>query len=163
MKSMIKKMAVSFVTLCFLAIPVASMAGDMPKADGKALWGYMTKQSPYQKWQHWPGLPGVYEGKPPHGAFLQVFVNDVALKAAKSGGVMPDGAIIVKENIGKDGKTVMAITPMYKVKGYNPSGGDWFWAKYKANGAIDKEGKVGGCINCHEAVKDTNWIFNKAK
>ena len=163
MKSKITAFVVSMLTLCFLIMPITSFAGDMPKAEGKALWDYMTKESPYQKWEHWPGLPGVYEGKPPHGAFLQVFANDAAMKAARAGGVMPSGAIVVKENIGLDGKTVMAITPMYKLKGYNPEGGDWFWAKYKADGSIAKEGKVGGCIKCHEAVKDTNWIFNKAK
>lgn len=37
--------------------------------------------------------------------------------------------------------------------------GDWFWAKYTAAGKIEKEGKVSGCINCHSAVIDNDWIF----
>jgi len=30
---------------------------------------------------------------------------------------------------------------MYKVAGYNPGAGDWFWAKYSPQGKADKFGK----------------------
>ncbi|MDF1552887.1 MAG: cytochrome P460 family protein [Deferrisomatales bacterium] len=142
---------------------VSTMAEELPAPDGKALWTYMTKTSPYVGWGYWPGRYGMYEGTEPHGAHLKVFANGPALRAAREGKPMPAGAIVVKENYGMDGKTLMAVTPMYKMNGYNPEGGDWFWAKYNADGSIDKEGKVGGCIKCHEAVKDQNWIFNKAE
>ena len=72
---------------------------------------------------------------------------------------MPNGVIIVKENYGKNQKTLMAITPMYKLKGYNPEGGDWFWAKYKADGSVDKSGKVKGCIDCHCVQEEQGWLF----
>ncbi len=52
-----------------------------------------------------------------------------------------------------DGEQLMAVTPMHRVKGFNPEAGDWFWAKY------DAAGKVAGCINCHQARAAENWIF----
>ena len=76
---------------------------------------------------------------------------------------MPEGAIIVKENYGKDQKTLMAITPMYRVKGYNPEGGDWFWGKYGPDGKIMASGKPKGCIQCHAAKKDNDWLFTEPK
>jgi hypothetical protein len=48
---------------------------------------------------------------------------------------------------------------MYRQAGYNADGGDWFWLKYKPDGAILAEGKVGGCIGCHAAVQMNDWLF----
>ncbi len=56
-------------------------------------------------------------------------------------------------------KTLGAVTVMYRVKGYDSDAGDWFWAKYKADGSIEKEGKVAGCIGCHTAAIGNDWIF----
>ena len=56
-------------------------------------------------------------------------------------------------------KILGAVTVMYRVKGYDPEAGDWFWAKYKADGSIEKEGKVAGCIGCHTASIGNDWIF----
>ncbi len=39
----------------------------MPTDAGK-LWTHIIKTDPYQKWEKWPGYPGVYSGKSPHGA-----------------------------------------------------------------------------------------------
>ena len=137
------------------------MAG--PAADGKAFWTYITETNPYAKWGNWPGYEEMYPGKSPHGKYLKLYANDLAIKAAKEGSAMPNGAIVIKENYGEDQKTLMAITPMYKVEAYNPEGGDWFWAKYGAEGEIMKEGKVGGCINCHRAMEDKDWLFTEPK
>jgi hypothetical protein len=123
----------------------------------------MTETNPYQKWEHWPGYTGIYPGKSPHGKYLKLFANPIALKAAREGKPMPEGAILVKENYGEDQKTLMAVTPMYRVKGYNPEGGDWFWVKYGANGEILAAGKPKGCVSCHAAVKDKDWIFSQPK
>ncbi|MBW1895483.1 MAG: cytochrome P460 family protein, partial [Deltaproteobacteria bacterium] len=83
--------------------------------------------------------------------------------AAREGKPMPYGAILVKENYGKDKTTLMAVTPMYKIKGFDPEAGDWFWAKYDANGKVLKEGQVTGCISCHQARKAADWIFTEAE
>jgi hypothetical protein len=146
-----------------LAASTNLAAGDMPAADAGALWEYVTKTSPYTGWKFWPGKEGMYKGTHPHGANLKLYANDAALEAAKAGKVMPPGAIVLKENYGKDAATLMAVTPMYKVEGYNAEGADWFWAKYGADGKVMKAGKVEGCIKCHAKVKDQNWIFNTVK
>ena len=156
-------LAAFMITMNLLFVPITLFAGEMPPADGAALWKYITRDNPYTEWEHWPGLPGIYKGTPPHGAFLQIFLNKPALEAARAGKVMPAGSIVVKENYGPDKTTLMAVTSMYKVDGYNPPDDDWFWTKHKADGSVEKEGRVKGCIGCHGAVKKTNWIFNKVK
>ncbi len=137
--------------------------GGLPPPDGEALWNYITETNPYLGWGYWPGHTEIYPGQSPHGAYLKLYANSLALKAAREGKPMPDGAILVKENYGKDKKTLMAVTPMYKVQGYNPDGGDWFWAKYGPDGKVMTAGKVASCIECHRAGKAGNFIFTKAK
>jgi hypothetical protein len=154
-----------FIALSFIVSAVAFVdAGEnLPSADAGKLWTFMTETHPYQGWGYWPGYAGIYPGKSPHGKYLKLFANPIALKAAREGKPMPDGAILVKENYGEDQKTLMAVTPMYKVKGYNPDGGDWFWVKYGPNGEIQVAGKPKGCVSCHGAVKDKDWIFTQPK
>lgn len=149
------------ITGFFIAFAVADES--MPRPDADSLWSYITETSPYQEREFWPGHEGMYPGKSPHGAFLKLYANEPAIAAAKAGEPMPDGAIIVKENYGKDQKTLMALTPMYKIKGYNPDGGDWYWAKYGADGAVEAAGQPKGCINCHQVQKDSDWLFTEAK
>lgn len=155
-----------FFTLCLAAAlalaPGVWAGGDLPPADGPALWQYLSQANPYQKWSHWPGAGGKIPGNTPHGKIVQIFVNGPALAAIKAGkSSMPSGAMVLKENYTGDGKTLVAITPMYKVKGYNPGGGDWFWVKYGPEGKTLAQGKLKGCINCHRAVADQGWIFTK--
>lgn len=151
-----KALRIYFVFFLLGAAVFAIAAGHMPKTEGEPFWTYISETSSYAEWDTWPGKPGLYPGTSPHGAFLKLFVNDVALKALNEGADMPDGAIIVKENYSKD-KKLMAITPMYLKKGYNPEAGDWFWAKYGPDGEVMAAGKVEGCINCHRTRSD--WLF----
>lgn len=153
----------AFVLALGCVITVSTAGETMPGADAQALWNYITKTHPYEKWAFWPGHEGIYPGKSPHGAFLKLYANAPAIEAAKAGQPMPEGAIIVKENYGKDKKTLMAITPMYKIEGYNPDGGDWYWAKYGADGKVAAAGKPKGCITCHSVQKDKDWLFTEAK
>lgn len=135
----------------------------MPEPKGEAVWEYITETNSYKNWDNWPGFEGMYEGQSPHGAFLKLYVNDAA-KAALNGNFesMPANAIIVKENYNKQ-KKLAAVTPMYKVEDYNPKAGDWFWAKYGADGKIMAEGKVGSCIDCHAKMKEKDYLFSIAK
>ena len=138
-------------------------AQTTPGANGKELWDYITKDSNYTGWQFWPGKEALYEGTEPHGALLTTYVNTSALKAINDkAGVLPNGAIIVKENYKPD-KTMVAVTVMYKVAGYNPEASDWFWAKYSPNGEVMKggkaQGKVLGCIDCHEDSQYNDYII----
>lgn len=132
---------------------------SMPKPEGKAVYEFLTVTNPYESWDFYPGTGKFYEGKHPHGALLTTYVNKVALKGIEGKtGTLAVGAIIVKENYSPD-KKLGAVTIMYRVDGYNPDAGDWFWAKYKADGSIEKEGKVAGCIGCHTAAINNDWIF----
>jgi hypothetical protein len=93
-----------------------------------------------------------------------LYANDLAIDAVKAGKTtLPNRAIIVKENYGQDKKTLMGITPMYKMDGYNPEGGDWYWAKYGPKGKVEAAGKLKGCIGCHSRVKQNDWIFTSPK
>jgi len=131
----------------------------MPEAEGKAVWDYIMEEDPYTEWDQWPGHDGMHEGQSPHGAYLKLYVNDVAKSAINNGkAMMPDNALIVKENYDKN-KELVALTPMYKVNGYNPDAGNWFWAKYGKNGRIAAEGKVGSCIDCHKKAGD-HYLFS---
>ena len=145
------------------AVALAGAGENLPSADAGKLWTYMTETNPYQGWGYWPGYAGIYPGKSPHGKYLKLFANPIALKAAREGKPMPDGAILLKENYGGDKKTLKAVTPMYKVKGYNPEGGDWFWVKYGPNGKIEAAGQPKGCVDCHMTVKDKDWVFTQPK
>lgn len=140
-----------------------SLAGgmDFPAADGKEIYDYITKANPYQNWALFPGKGKLYKGAHPHGAFLTTYVSPNALEAIQNrSGLLPDNSFIIKENYRPD-KTLAAVTVMYRVKGYDAEAGDWFWAKYTADGQIEieKEGKVSGCINCHAAVINNDWVF----
>lgn len=164
MKRLFIIIMVLFLMSLFVFSAFLSRAGEnLPSADGEKFWTYISKTNPYKSWGMWPGHERMYPGHSPHGAYVKLYANDIALKAAKAGKPMPYGAILVKENYSKDQKTLMLITPMYKVKGFNPGGDDWFWAKYSTYGTPMQVGKVGGCMNCHSVQKSRDWIFTEPK
>ena len=148
------------------------------KADGTAIgeddpefaamiWKYLEKSDYRSKWTRWPeGADGFTEGKSPHGAFLKVYVNDVAAKSAKDPAYQ---SVIVKENYDKDRKLV-ALTPMIRVReGYDPDHKDWYYAKFKPDGTLFAKdevklaGKVKGCIDCHAKAKGKDYLFTNDK
>jgi len=145
--------------LAGILTPATAADEMLPKTDGATVYQYITQTNPYQQWALFPGKEKLYVGKHPHGAFLTTHVNEVALKGIQDkAGTLPEGSIIVKENYTSE-KKLAAVTVMYRTHGYDPNAGDWFWAKYKANGSIEKEGKVQGCIGCHATKIDNDWIF----
>lgn len=144
--------------LFVLTLSANLFAAELPAAKGKEVIDYLN-QSNYQSWQLWPGKTKLYEGRHPHGAFLTTYVSKGAYTAIEGKtGEIPNGDFIVKENYTPE-KKLAAVTVMYKQAGYNPEGGDWFWLKYAPDGTVQKEGKVGGCIGCHTAVKNNDWLF----
>ncbi len=132
---------------------------DADSISGASLWTYITEDASYTSWEMWPGKQAFYEGTSPHGKLLTTYVNDVGYNAAKLKlPRYPHGTVIVKENYKPD-KNLAAITVMAKVPYYNPSAGNWFWAKYGPQGQVQKSGKVKGCIDCHRDAKKTDWVF----
>ncbi len=147
LKKMLKKVITGCLTVALmLSLGTLVLAEDMPGPDGNALWNYISKVSPYTQWSYWPDHQGMQKGRAPHGPLHKVFVNKKALNSAKP--PLQYGAIEVKENY-SPAKELKAITVMYKVKGYNPKDGDWFWVKYSPRGEPLKAGKPKGCIGCH--------------
>ena len=142
--------------LCLLLLMGTSALAKMPGADPDALWEYITKTSPYTLWHFWDDHKGLLEGNQPHGSFHNVYINGIAYRANSN--PLPNGAIQVKENFNKD-KKLMAITVMYKVKGYNPDAGDWFWVKYTPDGKAKPYGRPKGCISCHGAADDNDFVM----
>ena len=136
--------------------PVSSSSASMPGADATELWQYITTTSPYTTWDYWADHKGLQEGNAPHAPLHKVYVNVPGLKSIKAPAAI--GSIVVKENIGSD-KKLKALTVMYKIKGYNPKAGDWFWAKYDPKGKVAKSGKPKGCISCHGSMDDNDYIF----
>ncbi|UCD67426.1 MAG: cytochrome P460 family protein [Betaproteobacteria bacterium] len=156
-----KILASSLLALVFGFGGVAAVIADghMAPTEGKAFIRYITEKDDYTKWPLFPGKGKLYKGAHPHGALLTTYVSPDAMTAIRGKkGVIPSGGIIVKENYSPEAK-LAAVTVMYKKAGYNPDAGDWYWIKYAPNGAIEKEGKVAGCINCHRAVQGNDWVF----
>jgi len=135
-------------------------AADTPETVNAAdLWVRISQDDPYTEYAFWPGVEGIMDGNAPHGAFIQTFVNDKALEPTEAG--YPYGSLIVKENYMPD-RTLAKLTIMYKVKGYDPQSGDWFWAVYSPDGTIEGEGKMQSCIGCHSVRADQDHVFLKS-
>lgn len=141
---------------------------ESPDTTGAALWAHMQEAKYQESWQLWPGKEAYYEGTDPHGRLLTTYLNETALAALNGdAAMMPEGAIVVKENYMPD-STLAAITVMHKVAaGYNPDHNDWFFAKFQPSGALEMapdgsmalEGRVPGCQACHGQQKDNDYLF----
>ncbi|MFQ6043105.1 MAG: cytochrome P460 family protein [Candidatus Poribacteria bacterium] len=160
-----------------LSILIQSVGGQEMAFGGKEDIAFANKVwksiAGYDKWLM---KSDVYPGESPHGKFLRLYYNMVNV----------DGKpyhIIIKDNFGgKDAtlekvskspeKYLAAVTVMVQREaGYDSDNNDWFWVKYKADGAIDKNpkgmalaGRVGkgmdeGCIPCHSKAKDNDYLF----
>ena len=131
---------------------------------------YVLETNPYTEWGTWPSDQwnnfnvNLVSG-PPHGNVVRIYVNNIALDAADSfDGSLPEGSMIVKENyVGTDPDNpgeLDAVTIMYKMEGFNPDSGDWFWVKAKPDGSqIDAEGAVDGCIGCHSQAGNDDYVL----
>jgi hypothetical protein len=152
------KVMVTAATAALVAVVVlVSVASEeMPGADAEALWTYLTKVDPYTQWKFWPDHEGMQPGNAPHGPKHKVYVNSQALESP--GVPVLAGSIQVKESYNKKEK-LKAITVMYKISGYNPDGGDWFWVRYSTSGKVGASGKIKSCIGCHEAAAENDYVF----
>ena len=147
------------ITLSVLVISLVvgyALSSDIPKANLDEVWTYITKTSPYKEWKFFDDHKEMQPGKAPHGPFHKVYVNEVGYNAEAA--PFPAGTLIVKESYNTEKKFV-AITLMYKVKDYNPSVGDWYWARFSPDGKGGPDGKVQMCIGCHQAKKANDFVF----
>ena len=121
---------------------------------------YITVAKPYTEWQTWPGTGKFYKGRAPHGhgVLITAYVNRTALRSIAEKRGMADGSIIVVGNYNAD-KTFAGLTTMYKVEGYNPEAGDWYWVEATPSGKVMRSGKVQPCIDCHRAQAGNDYIW----
>jgi hypothetical protein len=130
-----------------------------PDTTAAALWAHLESADYRANWATWPEKGTLYTGQEPHGMLLTTYLNAAALEAVTTmAGVMPAGAIIVKENYMPD-STFAAATIMYKVPGYDAEHNDWFWVKRNADGTVDADGRAPMCQGCHAAERDNDYVF----
>jgi len=130
-------------------------------ATGDALFTLITQPKPFNQWAQFPDRQGTQTSALPHGPMSNVFINDTVVAALNNfTGQLPDGSIIVKENIGTDPSVTEAkLTVMWKVAGFDPNNNDWFWANMSPTGQIQAEGKVQTCITCHGGAMANDFVF----
>ena len=146
--------------------PVVTNPGPAPDTTGAAIWAHIQGADYRANWTLWPGKGQFYVGGEPHGMLLTTYMNDAALGAlSASAGVMPEGAVVIKENYMPD-STLAAVTVMYKRAGYNGEHNDWFFTKHRPSGVLDTmpngmdmEGRLPGCQNCHLGVRANDYLF----
>lgn len=136
-------------------------------------WKYLTASpSRYDEWAPFAGRTDeLYKGQSPHGAFVRVIANKLARRNPTK---LPHGSILIKENYGADGRTLMAITVMYRTLGANgqpwdPDNRDWYYVKYLPDGRVATSppemgakrlaGRVQSCIDCHSGASGRDYIF----
>ena len=97
-----KNLVIGFVMLLTALFSASLVMSEMPGSDADALWNYITKDSPYQKWSFWPDHQGIQDGRAPHGPRHKVYVNDKALTSTAP--PLQYGSIQVKENFNMAGE-----------------------------------------------------------
>ena len=151
-------------------LPTTAAQEALPDAEGGALATYILETNPYTEWYAvTSGMSGFLPSASPHGPVVRVFVNDIAAEALMApdfDGQLPYGSILVKEAYQNEGATpdnpgdVTGIVTMYKVEGFNPDAGDWFWVAMPPDGsAVGAEGAVSMCIECHSAEGNVDYAL----
>jgi hypothetical protein len=124
----------------------------------QALWAHLQAEN-YRSWPLFPGTGELYAGGEPHGMLLTTHVNRLAHDALTNhASVLPDGAILVKENYLPD-STYAGATVMHKVTGFDPANGDWYWAKFEPDGSVEDAGRAPMCQQCHSAGRDRDFVM----
>jgi hypothetical protein len=158
MRNNLLKISLGLV-LVLVTFSACAVPPPLPEGEGQALYDYILKTD-YQNWDLWPGKQALRPSTHPHGKFITTYVNKPALKAIhKKTDPLPDGSIVIAENFSPD-KTLAVISVMYKKAGYNPQGGDWFWAEYGVDGKTRREGKEFYCFSCHQRQKQQDFLFS---
>jgi hypothetical protein len=123
------------------------------------VWNRIAVQTDYTGYHYWPDHEGLSPGQAPHGVFHKVFINKLLYEALPvSGGEVPNGSIVVKENYSSD-EAPAGLTVMVKVDGFHPEHNDWFWASYSMEGKVNIAGQVTGCIDCHAGMRRNDYII----
>ncbi|MGE5893619.1 MAG: cytochrome P460 family protein [bacterium] len=151
----------SIAALALHEIVPSETQAVLPGANAEKLNEYIVRFDPYRAWPLFPGKERLSKGAEPHGVLVTTLLNDTALSSIKKKEAA-DGSIIVLENYTAD-KKFTGLSVMYKIKGYNPAGGDWFWVQYAPDGKAETWGRVKECIDCHGKMKESDYLFDVKK
>jgi len=95
-------------------------------------------------------------------AYCNVYVNESARKPMLTGkGVYPVGSVIIKSKRPSNEKSdIELFTVMRKMPdSYDPKNGNWEYAIVDGRSKrVFASGKIGSCISCHEAYKQTDYV-----
>lgn len=144
----------------------APFGGKSDVAFAKDLWTAMKKAKLVG-----PGAINVrpFKGNAPHGSIQQVLDMKIKVRGRTARVIVKrnnDGKGVTVQSVYDDQfKDLKAVTVMFKrKKGYDSDNLDWYWAKYKPNGTLNKnpkgmmlagrvaKGASKGCIACHTAA-----------
>jgi hypothetical protein len=94
--------------------------------------------------------------------FAHVYVSPDGEAAMRtSGGIFPEGAIILKEKFSDaTGTNTELFTGMIKREvGYNPECGNWEFFTLPGDASkISARGKIQNCMECHKAYKSSDFV-----
>jgi hypothetical protein len=102
---------------------------------------------------------GSSPGTTVHGDFRIYYSTDLqALIEAGGSFTAPVGATAIKEQF-DDGGTLTQFSVMTKqAAGYDADNGDWHYETLSPDGMVTSEGAQAGCISCHVAAADTDYL-----
>jgi hypothetical protein len=132
------------------------------EVSAEELYSDITSNGGYKGWALFPGTEEFASSAGVHGDKVSIYASSGAYAAIEGEeSVMPYESIIIKEGFNSENQ-LEELVVMYKVEGYDPAHNDWFWALYLPGGAVSAEGKISGCINCHEKKSSNDFIFTGA-
>lgn len=143
---------------------VLALAAPPSQPDAEALWRHINQQDNFRNWGTWQDFDTKAKSFMPYGFYRRIYVNATARQA--KGNPLPAGSILVWEGYGMDDNTyaptdqVVAYGVMYKLPGFNPQAGDWFWVHYSGTGKVMESGPVNKCIDCHDTARDNDWVLD---
>ena len=125
-----------------------SGCGDNQDDDGARALLAKVQGENYRNWDRAPGYETRRPTGAPHGKEVDIYVNDVVLRATQTPGLKawPVDSIIVKD--GWDGSSLDIIAIMQK------RSDGWYWAEYDSDGDPDFSGRPDICIDCHASGSD---------
>ena len=151
---MLQRILLSSLLLTLTIASCKSLGTEEDQAQAGSLWDRIQG---YDSWSYFDGHEGFEKSKGVHGPIVRVFLNDLG---AADQANPPSGTIVVKENLRKrDADTLISLTVMERIEGYDPENADWFYARYTPEGELTHSGKVASCIDCHFDGGDDDYLF----
>jgi len=146
---------------CTTTVPTEGGIDTTAAPSAEQLFRMVTETDPFEQWAQFPEAVGTVDSAAPHGPMARIFIN-AQVENAMDGGTLPlpDGSIIVKENLGQStSEKAEAWTIMWKVAGFDADNNDWFWANITPDGEVGAEGRIDGCISCHSGAQTNDYVF----